>query len=172
MSNSGQNSYMPDFFLIDLFLQKRFANLFELLTGCQKMTFWRPLWRFSVRSRAAETYCRPPPLPLSFTVYTDHPRAGEVPPAVVRCTAQRQSTFQPVSGRGLHRVWGVAGSQSGLLSLYFLQYSWRAPFWADFHNRSALWHTTQRPREVSLYLVKARSKLNGPRYLTYFPNPG
>ncbi len=27
-----------------------------------------------------ETYCRPPPLPLSFTVFTDHPKEGEVLP--------------------------------------------------------------------------------------------
>jgi hypothetical protein len=31
-SISGQNSYMSDFLKIDLFLQKRLANLFELPT--------------------------------------------------------------------------------------------------------------------------------------------
>ncbi len=47
-----------------------------------------------------------------------------------------------------------------------------ATFWADFRNRSALIHTCQRPGEVSLHLVKARSKLNGPRKFMDFPDPG
>ncbi len=45
--------------------------------------------------------------------------------ALVRSTVQRQSTFQSVSGHGLRRVRGVAGSQPGPLSLSFFLYSWR-----------------------------------------------
>jgi hypothetical protein len=91
--------------------------------------------------------------------------------AMVRSTVRRQSTFQSVSGPGPRRVRGVAGSQPGPLSLSFYFIAGAAPFWADFRNRSALWHTTQIQGEVSLHLVKARSKLIGPRYLTYFPDP-
>ncbi len=45
--------------------------------------------------------------------------------AVVRSVVRHQSTFQSVSGHGPRRVRGVAGSQSGPLSLSFLLYSWR-----------------------------------------------
>jgi hypothetical protein len=115
-----------------------------------------------------------PPLPLSFTVDTDHLMAGEVAPGRGPQWRAAPGNIPINFRRGPHRVRGVAGSQSGPLSLSFLLYSIAgvAPFWADFQNRSALWHTTQIPGEVSLHLVKARSKQNRPRYLTSFPDPG
>jgi hypothetical protein len=66
-----------------------------------------------------------PPLPLSFTVNTDHLMAGEVPPG-----CGPQSGVAPVNipisfrSRAAY-IAGVAGSQSGPLSLSFLLYSWR-----------------------------------------------
>ncbi len=114
-----------------------------------------------------------PPLPLSFTVNTDHLMAGEVAPGHGLQWGVAPVNIPISFHRGPRRVQGVGGSQSGLLSLS-LSYciAGAALFWADFRDRSALWHTTQIPGEVSLHLVKARSKQNGPRYLTYLPDPG
>jgi hypothetical protein len=123
--SSGQNSYMSDFFKIDLFLQKRLANLSKLLKWRQKIMFWRPFWRFFIRSRAAETDCRPPPFRLVLLCIQTTRGREKSRQSVVRSPVQRQSTFQSVSGRGPCWVQGVAGSQSGLLSLSFLVYSWR-----------------------------------------------
>ncbi len=50
---------------------------------------------------------------------TDHPRVWEVPPAVVRSLARRQSGYQSVSGPIPHRVQGLVGSQLGLVSRSF-----------------------------------------------------
>jgi hypothetical protein len=131
-----------------------------------------PFWCFFVRSRAAKTYCRPPPFRLVLLwIQTTWWREKSCR-AVVRSAVGRQSAFQSVSGRGQRRVrgWRVLSWACSLSLSYCI--AGAALFWADFWNRSALWHTTQIPGEVSLHLVKVRSKQNGPRYLTYFLDPG
>ncbi len=113
------------FLKIDLFLQKRLANLFELLTWCKKMMFCHPFWCFFIRSQAAETYCWPPPPRLVLLCIQTTRGQEKSRWAVVRTAVRRQSTFQSVSSWGLRRMRGVAGSQSGPLSLTFLVYCWR-----------------------------------------------
>ncbi len=66
-----------------------------------------------------------PPLPLSFTVNTDHLMAGEVAPGRGPQWGAAPVNIPISFCRGPRRVWGVAGSQSGPLSLSFLLYSWR-----------------------------------------------
>jgi hypothetical protein len=61
------------------------------------------------------------------------------------------------------RVRGEAGSRSGRFLALSQCSNVAAPFWADSQDRSALLHTRQIPGEVSLHLVKARSKPKGPR---------
>jgi hypothetical protein len=138
----------------------------------KKMTFWRPFWRFFVRSRAAETYCHPPPFHLILLCIQTTREREKSRRAVVHSAVPRQSSFQSVSSCWPRRVrgWRVLSRAHSLSLSYCI--AGTAPFWADFRNRSALWHTMQRPGEVSLHLVKARSKLNGRWYLTYFPHPG
>jgi hypothetical protein len=111
-----------------------------------------------------------PPLPLSFTAITDHPRAGEVPPGCGLHSGAAPVNI-PVSfhSRAAQRA-GVAGSQSDTLSCSkFTDVA--APFWPDFRNRSTLLHTCQISEEVSLHLMKVRSKLNGLQYWTDLLDP-
>ncbi len=88
--------------------------------------------------------------------------AREVPPVrSPQCTAAPVDI--PISSSpGPHRVRGEAGSQLGLLSALFECNDVAALFWANFWNRSALLHKCLILGEVSLHLVKERSKLNGP----------
>ncbi len=78
-----------------------------------------------------------PPLTLSFTSITDHLRMGGVLLAVVLSPAQCQSGFQSVSGPGVWRVQGVAGSQSGPLSRSFKVDCWRCTDLGKFLKRTA-----------------------------------
>jgi hypothetical protein len=67
-------------------------------------------------------------------------------------------------------VVGVAGFQSGM-SLAPKCTDVITMFWADFRNRSTLFHTCQILGDVSLRLMEVRSKLNRPQYLTDFLDP-
>ncbi len=127
---------------------------------------------FFIRSRAKKTNCRPLPFRLVLlwiqtTWWREKSRR-----AVVRSEVRRQSTFQSISAAGRVECegWRVLSRACSLSLSYCIAAA--APFWADFRNHSALWHTTQIPGEVSLHLLKARSKQNRPRYLTTFPDPG
>ncbi len=111
------------------------------------------------------------PLPLSLTAITDHPRAGEVLPGCGLHSGAAPVNI-PVSFHVPAAQWaGVAGSQSNMFSCSKCT-DVAAPFWPDFQNRSTLLHTCQISEEVSLHLMKVRSKLNGPQYLTDFLDPG
>ncbi len=134
-------------------------------------------WRFDIFSSevgAAETNCQPPPfclvlLCIQTTRGREKSRWAMVRSAVQRSASQHSDQF-PVAGRVECRGWRVLSRARSLSLSYCI--AGAALFWADFRNSSTLWHTTQRPGEVSLHRVKVRSKLNGPRYLTYFLDPG
>jgi hypothetical protein len=83
-----------------------------------------------------------------------------------------QSTFQSMSGPGPCRMrgWQVL-SWAHCLTLSQCT-DLATPFRADFQNCIALLHTCQIPGEKNLHLVTARSKLNGIRHLTDFPDLG
>ncbi len=71
-----------------------------------------------------------PPLLLSFTANTDHPRAGEVWPG---CAPRSGAAMLRILiGPKLWRVQGVAGSQSGLISRSFLVDRWRRTDLGEF----------------------------------------
>ncbi len=78
---------------------------------------------FREKSGRGDILLTPPPLRL--VLLCIQTTLGQEKSAVVCSAVRHQSTFQSVSGHGPHRVWGMAGSQSGPLSLSFLLYSWR-----------------------------------------------
>ncbi len=93
--------------------------------------------------------------------------------AVVRSTARSQSGFQSISGPKAVQSGGGWRVLSWAQSLALSKWTAGAtPFWENSWNYSAFLHTCQIPGEVNLHLVKVRSKLSGPQYLTYFPDPG
>ncbi len=91
--------------------------------------------------------------------------------AVFRSPAWGQSGFQSVSrpGHTESRVWRVL-SRACSLALSKGP-AGAAPFRASPQNQSALLHTCQITEDINLHLVKARSILSRPRYLTGFPKP-
>jgi hypothetical protein len=156
MSNTGHNSYILDFLNIDLLLQKGLPNLFKLLTWRQNMTFWCFFIRRSVASNQFFCHYRPP----------KRGRSPAGPWSAVRCgTSQHSNQFL---FPGPCRVQRDAGSQSGwslaILSLLPHRYG-------QISETVAFLHTCQIAGEVSLLLVKARSK-NDPTPAVYgLPGP-
>jgi hypothetical protein len=113
-----------------------------------------------------------PPLPLSFTVYTDHPRAEEVLPGRGPQCGAAPVNIPSDSGHGPRRVRGVAGSQWGPLSLSFLVYKGRRTILDRFPKpQRSMTHYAKTGRG-EFTPRKSESKLNGPQYLTYFLDPG
>ncbi len=128
--------------------------------------FWHPFWLFFIRSSITARPSRPSHFqPVLLSLQTTRP--GEMScRAVVHSAVWRQSTFQSVSGTGCtecrgRRVLGWAG--------LLLLLSVAALLWVGSRNRSSITHLI--PGEVSLHLMKARSKLNGPWQLMDFPDP-
>jgi hypothetical protein len=98
--------------------------------------------------------------------------AGEDPPG--RGPVRRQSTFQSVSGRGPRRVRGVAGFQSGPLSLSFLLYYWRRIVLGRFpkpqrfmtrYENTGRGEFTPRESEVKTERTPVLNTLPGPRLI-------
>ncbi len=83
------------------------------------MTFWCPFWCIFIRSLAAATPCRPPPLLLGFTAITDHLRGGRSPAGLwseVWYRASQNSNEFPVPGCA---EWGGCGGFSVRPALSF-----------------------------------------------------
>jgi hypothetical protein len=76
--------------------------------------------------------------------------AGEVAPGHGLQWGVAPVNLQSVSAAGRVECggWRVLSRARSLSLSYCI--AGAAPFWADFRNRSALWHTTQIPGEVSL----------------------
>jgi hypothetical protein len=89
---------------------------------------------FCQKSGRGDILLTPPPFRLVLLCIQTTQEREKSRWAVVHSAVQRQSTFQSVSGRGPRRVRGVAGSQSGLLSLSFLLYSWRCTILGRFQK--------------------------------------
>ncbi len=129
---------------------------------------------FFVRSRAAKTYCGPPPFRLVLLCIQTTWWREKSHRAVVRSPVRRQSTFQSVSGRGPRRVREVAGFQLGPLSLSFLLYCWRRAVLSRFlkpqrsmtryaNTRKA--EVTPRESEVKTERTPVLNTLPGPRLI-------
>ncbi len=117
-----------------------FWIFFELLTRCQKMTFWCPFWRIFVRSPAAMPPCQPPPFHSVYCFYR-RPEGGRSPAGrwcAVHCYTSQDSNQFPVLG---HIVWGDWWVLSQACSLALSKWTaGTAPFWANSQNHSALLH--------------------------------
>ncbi len=138
--NSAQNSYISDFFhIFDLVLQKRLPNLFELLIWHQKTTFWRPLWRFFIRSFVAALVRRHlrfwPVLLLLLTTHAwEKSRWAMVP---VQCSASQHSDQFLVQGYvqcGGRQVLSRAGHLLFLSVLMLPHHSGQIPETAAFYT--------------------------------------
>ncbi len=174
MSNSGQNSYMSDF----LKFTYSCRNVLRIF-----LSFWHDVkkWRFDVHFGVflsevgpQRHIAEPPPFRLVLpwiqtTWWREKSRR-----AVVRSAVRRQSTFQSVSSRGPRRVRGVAGSQSGPLSLSFLLYSWRRTVLGRFpkpqrsmthYANTGRGEFTPRESEVKTELTPVLNILPGPRLI-------
>jgi hypothetical protein len=117
-SNSGQNSYILYFLKLTYSCRKVFQIFLNFWHDVKKLHLTSIL-TFFVRSSVAARFCRPPRFrPVLLCLQTTWARQKSRW-AVVCSAVQRQSTFQSVPVPGSRRVWGEAGSQSGL-SLLFL----------------------------------------------------
>jgi hypothetical protein len=85
-----ENFRSTSHFFLNLFLQKRLPDIFELLTWPQKITFKRPFWRFFVRNPTATSPAEPPPFrPVLLFIQTTWAREKSRR-AVLRSTVRRQ----------------------------------------------------------------------------------
>jgi hypothetical protein len=116
-----------------------YVGFFKLTYSCRKvlrifLNFWHDVkkwhfdFHFDIFSSEVGTWrqiVNPPSFRLVL-LCIQTTRGREKSRRSMVCSPVRgQSTFQSVSGRGPRGVRGVAGSQSGPLSLSFLVYSWR-----------------------------------------------
>jgi hypothetical protein len=169
MSNSGQNSYVSDLYIkIPIPAETSFKS-FRSSYMTSKNDALTSVLRYFCQKSCCGDILPTPPLSIWFYCYYRPPDGGRSPTwlwsAVQRGASQDFNQFL-VSDRA--RVWGhQVLSQASFLALSNRN-SGAAPFWANSRNHSALWQTTQIPGD----LVNARSKLNGPRYLTVLLDPG
>jgi hypothetical protein len=91
MSNSQQNSYVLDLYLQKIPIAAETSHLsFWFHSGCPIMISWHTFWQFYVKNPAVATPCHPPPLLLSFTVVSDHPKVGDLP---THCVCSRSFSW-------------------------------------------------------------------------------
>ncbi len=161
------------FYVSDCKKNLSFKNAFQIF-----LNFWHDLkkWRFDilfdvVRILPLVQPCQPSALLLGLMYCYYRPPEGRRSPVgrPVRC----QSTFKSFFGPGPSRVRGWQFSVGCTLSLFqgvlvLLHRSGRFPK----SQNSTVFRTYQRQGVVSLNFVKARSNLNGPRFLTDFLDPG
>jgi hypothetical protein len=115
-------------------------------------------------SRSATLSNPPPPLQLSFTAITDHPRQEKSGWAVFCSPARRQSEYQSVSG-----PWAVESAGDGRFAvrpvLSLLLRGLLAPhlFWTSSRNRQTLWcgdtSYMQRPSCTGIFVFRPRRSL-------------
>ncbi len=149
-----------------------YSKFFLIPTWRQKMTFWHPFWHFFIRSLLQHDPANPPCF-LGFYCYYRPPEHGKSPTGPWTAVRWwRQSIFLSVSGPGPRRVRGVGRFSVGPALSLFLGVVMLTHRSGQIYETAALYYTCQIPGEVSLHLMKARSKLNRPRWFMDFLNPG